>query len=116
MNIENFRKYCLSLKAAEEKMPFGEDVLVFYVKGKIFCLVSIDSFEQISVKCDPDKAVDLRDRYSAVIPGYHLNKKHWNTIRMDGSVSDRLITEWVRDSYNLVIKKLPKRVREELNK
>jgi predicted DNA-binding protein (MmcQ/YjbR family) len=114
MNIEEFRDYCLSLKGVEEKFPFGENVLVFYVGGKMFCLTDIASFDMINVKCDPDKAVILREKYPDVIPGYHMNKKHWNSIAMTGTIPNKLIKEWIRDSYELVIQGLPKKLRESL--
>lgn len=114
MNIEEFRDYCLSLKGVEEKFPFGENVLVFYVGGKMFCLTDISSFDMINVKCDPDKAVTLREKYPDVIPGYHMNKKHWNSIVMTGTIPNKLIKEWIQDSYNLVIQGLPKKLRESL--
>jgi predicted DNA-binding protein (MmcQ/YjbR family) len=114
MNIEEFRDYCLSLKGVEEKFPFGENVLVFYVGGKMFCLTDVELFDTINVKCDPDKAVILREKYADVVPGYHMNKKHWNSISVNGSIPDKLIKEWIRDSYQLVIKGLPKKMRAEL--
>ena len=103
MNIESLREYCLTKPGAEEGFPFGGDTLVFKVKGKIFLLVGLDNDTlQFNVKCNPDKALELRENYSCVIPGYHMNKKHWNTILVDGSVGDKLLREWIDDSYNLV--------------
>lgn len=103
MNIETLREYCLSKPGAEESFPFGGDALVFKVKSKIFLLVGLDSAPlQFNVKCNPDRALELRENYSCVIPGYHMNKKHWNTIIVDGSVSDQLLKEWIDDSYQLV--------------
>jgi len=87
---------------------------VFKVKGKIFALTSLETFESINLKCDPEEAVALREKYEAVIPGYHMNKKHWNTIIMDGSLSDKLIKQWIDDSYKLVINALTKKEKEEL--
>lgn len=114
MNIEEFRDYCLSLKGVEEKFPFGENVLVFYVGGKMFCLTHVESFDMINVKCDPDQAVILREQYPDVVPGYHMNKKHWNSINVNGSLPDKLIKQWIHDSYRLVIKGLPKKVQAGL--
>jgi predicted DNA-binding protein (MmcQ/YjbR family) len=114
MDIEAFRNYCLSLKDVEEKFPFGENIIVFSIKGKMFCLADIESFEIINVKCDPDKAVTLREQYDDVIPGYHMNKKHWNSLKMDGRLPDKLVKEWIKDSYHLVIQGLPKKLREGL--
>lgn len=114
MNIETLRDYCLSLNGTEEKLPFGDNILVFYIRGKMFCLADIDLFESINLKCDPEKAVILREEYGDVGPGYHMNKKHWNTIRMTGRIPDRLLREWIRESYELVVAGLPKKVQQEL--
>jgi predicted DNA-binding protein (MmcQ/YjbR family) len=110
MNIETLRDYCLSKPGAEETLPFGPDTLVFKVAGKAFLLVGLDA-EQLSfnVKCDPDKAVELREAYSCVLPGYHMNKKHWNTIAVDGSVSSKQLKEWIDWSYELVSAKKKKK-------
>jgi len=115
MNIETLRTYCLKKKAVTEEFPFGPDTLVFKVKGKVFLLTSLDGEGlQFNVKCDPDKAVDLRDRYDAVQPGYHMNKKHWNTVIVDGSISTQLLKEMIDHSYELVVQSLPKKIKEEL--
>jgi predicted DNA-binding protein (MmcQ/YjbR family) len=115
MNIETLREYCLSKKAVTEDFPFGETTLVFRVKNKIFLLVSLDASPlQFNAKCEPDKAVELREQYDAIQPGYHMNKKHWNTVVIDGSVSSALIKEMIDDSYNLIVQSLPKKLREEL--
>lgn len=115
MNIETLREYCLSKKAVTEDFPFGEDTLVFRVMNKIFLLVSLSSSPlQFNAKCDPDKAIELREQHDAIIPGYHMNKKHWNTIIMDGSLSNALIKEMINDSYDLIVQSLPKKDREEL--
>jgi predicted DNA-binding protein (MmcQ/YjbR family) len=115
MNIEDFRTYCLSLKGVEEGLPFGDETLVFKVGGKIFALMGISLFASVNLKCDPEKAVELREQYPAVIPGYHMNKKHWNTVLMDGSISDRLLKEWTKHSYELVVASLPKKIKQELD-
>ena len=109
MNIEAFRAYCLGKAEVTEEFPFDENTLVFKVFGKMFALADVALFESINLKCDPEKAILLREEYSCVLPGYHMNKKHWNTILMDGSVPDRLIREWIDDSYRLVREKLPKK-------
>ena len=114
MHIEAFREYCLSLPGTTEDFPFGEETLVFKVEGKIFALTHVDFFESINLKCEPEKAVELRERYPAVQPGYHMNKKHWNTVLTDGSISDALLVEWIKDSYYLVVASLPKKLRENL--
>ena len=116
MNIESFRAYCLAKPGVTESFPFSEDALVFKVEGKMFALTNVDLFESINLKCDPEKAIDLRERYAAVIPGYHMNKKHWNTVKVDGSLSDALLKEWIDDSYNLVVAGLSKNRREALKK
>jgi predicted DNA-binding protein (MmcQ/YjbR family) len=103
MNIEQIREYCLKKKGVTQDFPFDEETLVFKVMGKIFLLASLDSIPlQINLKCDPEKAIELREEYDAVQPGYHMNKKHWNTIIIDGSVPATRILEWIDDSYNLV--------------
>ena len=110
MNIETLREYCLSKPGAEETLPFGPDTLVFKAGGKVFLLVGLDE-EQLSfnVKCDPDKAIELREEFSCVLPGYHMNKKHWNTVIVDGSVSSRQLKEWIDWSYELVSAKKKKK-------
>lgn len=102
MDIESLREYCLSLPDVSEGFPFDETTLVFKVKGKMFLLTDLEGPLTMNVKCDPEKAVELREEYSCVIPGWHMNKKHWNTVQIDGSVSDNLLIEWINDSYNLV--------------
>ncbi len=110
MNIETLRDYCLSKPGAEETLPFGPDTLVFKVIGKAFLLVGLDAEDlRFNVKCDPDKALELRDEYSCVLPGYHMNKKHWNTIMVDGSVSNAMLKEWIDHSYSLVAPKPKKK-------
>ena len=116
MNIESLRTYCLKKKGVTEEFPFGPDTLVFKVKGKVFLLTSLDSETfRFNVKCDPDKAIELRERYDAVQPGYHMNKKHWNTVIVDGRLSQQLLREMIDDSYELVVQSLPKKTREELS-
>ena len=103
MHIEVIREYCLSKPEAEETLPFGPDVLVFKINNKVFLLLPLDGEDlRINVKCDPDLALELREQYPSVLPGYHMNKKHWNTIIVDGSVSFKLIKEWIDHSYELV--------------
>jgi len=110
MNVEILRDYCLSKTNVEESFPFGPDVLVFKVGGKIFLLCSLDSEDfNFNVKCDPELAIELRERYDCVQPGYHMNKKHWNTIMVDGSVSTQLLKEWIDHSYELVNKTTTKK-------
>ena len=103
MNIETIRDYCLSKPGAEETLPFGPDVIVFKVNNKSFLLLPLDKEQlQFNVKCDPDLALELREQYSCVLPGWHMNKKHWNTIVVDGSAPSKLMLEWIDHSYNLV--------------
>jgi predicted DNA-binding protein (MmcQ/YjbR family) len=114
MNIEEYRSYCISLKAVTEEFPFDEKTLVFKVAGKLFALCDVDTFGSINLKCDPELAIHLREQYPAVVAGYHMNKQHWNTVHLDGSVSDQMIYMWIKNSYDLVVEKLPKKVRIEL--
>lgn len=113
MNIEEFRAYCLQKKGTAESLPFGDDTLVFKVMGKIFALADIALFESINLKCAPEQAVLLREQYKAVRPGYHMNKRHWNTILMDNAIPDQLLQEWIDHSYDLVVQKLPKKMRPQ---
>lgn len=109
MDIEQFRNICLTLEDVTEEFPFGPDTIVYKVKGKMFALAGLAIFESINLKCDPEQAIELRERYPAVQPGYHMNKQHWNTILMDNTIPDKLIKEWISNSYELVKKKLPKK-------
>ncbi len=105
MNIETLRSYALSLPGVSETFPFGDDVIVFKVKEKIFLLIPLNEEGlQFNVKCDPGYAIELREQYSCIQPGYHMNKKHWNTIFVDGALSNEQITKFVDDSYALVNK------------
>lgn len=114
MDIEQFRTYCLSKAGTTEDTPFGPDVLVMRVGGKIFALCDIDRFQSINLKCEPAKAIELREQYPGIIPGYHMNKKHWNTVLTDGSVPEKLVRELIDESYRLVMASLPKAEREKL--
>ena len=114
MNIEEFRIYCLSKPGVTESTPFGPDTLVFKVLDKLFALAPLDDSFSFNVKCDPELAIDLRERYSCVQPGYHMNKKMWNTIYVDGSVSDKLLREWIDHSYEEVVKKMTRSQQETL--
>jgi len=106
MNIEALRDYCLAKEEVEETLPFGPDTLVFKINNKVFLLASLDAQPlQFNVKCDPDLAIELREEYpTAVLPGYHMNKKHWNTIIVDGTLSNKQICRFIDDSYQLVRK------------
>ena len=109
MDIESFRNYCLSLPDATEDFPFGPETLVFKVRGKMFALTGLEEFTSINLKCDPELVIDLRERYPAVLPGYHMNKKYWNTVMMDHSIPDKLLREWIKHSYDQVVAKLSKK-------
>ena len=115
MNIEELRNFCLSLKGAEESMPFDDKTLVFSVKGKMFCATNINTYEFVNLKCDPDKAIQLREQYNEVIEGYYMNKKHWNSVKTNGKITDKQFKEWIKDSYDLVVLALPKKIQKELN-
>ena len=115
MNIEELRVYCLSKKGVEEAFPFDSETLVFKIGGKVFLLTDINSNPlRFNVKCDPQKAIELREKYSYVLPGYHMNKAHWNTIICDERAAKKLILNWIDDSYDLVLNSLPKKIRENL--
>ena len=105
MDIESLREYCISKKNVTESFPFGDDTLVFKVNGKIFALVNLGGDLSINLKCEPSLAIELRERYTSVIPGYHMNKTHWNTVNLDGSVPDKEIFSWIDHSYERVLKK-----------
>src|ERR1700720_992154 len=109
MDVESLREYCLAKPGATEDTPFGEDVLVFKVAGKIFALASLDEVPaRANLKCDPDFALELRDRYEQVQPGYHMNKKHWNTVVLDGVIPEGETRKMIDHSYELVVQSLPK--------
>jgi predicted DNA-binding protein (MmcQ/YjbR family) len=115
MDLEKFREYCLAKRAVTEGMPFGETVLVFKVGGKMFALAALDEIPaRANLKCDPDLALELRDRYEQVQPGYHMNKKHWNTVEIESGIPDAELRKMIDHSYELVVKSLPKKAREEL--
>ncbi len=108
MNIESYRTFCLSKKGVTEEFPFDETTHVLKVMGKVFALTNINSFSSINLKCDPENAIELREKYAAVQPGYHMNKKHWNTVLIDGSIPDKLLRQWIDESYQLVVAGLTK--------
>jgi len=106
MDLPDLLAHCLSKPGAEETTPFGPDTLVYKVGGKIFALTSPDEFPpRVNLKCDPERAIELRDRYESILPGYHMNKRHWNTVVLDGSVPTALVRELVDHSYQLVAKR-----------
>lgn len=116
MNIETFYDFCTQLPATTEEFPFDETTLVFKVKGKIFALTNVDTFESINLKCDHIRALELRGRFEEVQPGYHMNKKHWNTVTIRGSLSDEFILDLIEHSYRLVVENLPKKDKVELDR
>jgi predicted DNA-binding protein (MmcQ/YjbR family) len=114
MHIEELRSYCLSFPATAEGFPFDEQTLVFKVGGKMFALADVNSFESINLKCLPETGVELRERYAGITPGYHMNKKHWITVKCNADVSRELVLELIRSSYELVVNSLTKKVKHEL--
>ncbi len=114
MNIEEIRLFCIEKNGVTESFPFDDTTLVFKVLNKMFALVNLKDNHSINLKCDPDKAIELREHHDAVLPGYHMNKKLWNTVMLDESVSDNLIKEWIDDSYALVVENLPNKLKQKL--
>ena len=115
MNIEEFREYCLAKAGATESLPFDSDTLVFKVGGKMFALCSLSGYENgIALKCDPERAVELREQYPQVRPGYHMSKVHWNTVLPLSGLPDQLLREWIDDSYMLVAAKLTRKQKQEI--
>ncbi len=114
MDIITFRDYCIKKAGVTEEFPFDSRTLVFKVYNRMFALTDVDLFESINLKCDPEEAVLLRERYAAVRPGYHMNKKHWNTIDVNSDVPDRMILEMTEKSYALVVQGLPGKIRDEI--
>ena len=116
MNIEEFRDYCLALPGVSEEFPFDQQTLVYKVMGKMFVLCNVDNFVSINLKGKPEDNIDLRERYSGIRPGFHMNKKHWNTIETDGSVEDVLMYDLIKESYDLVASGLTIKLKEELKR
>jgi predicted DNA-binding protein (MmcQ/YjbR family) len=114
VNIEEIRDYCLAKPGVTEDMPFGEDTLVFRIGQKLFLLASLSQGDRFNAKCDPERAIELREQHTEVQPGYHMNKKHWNTVHIDGNLSRRQLCEMIDHSYDLVLKTLPKNARERI--
>lgn len=112
MELEDIRDYCLSKPGTSEDTPFDETTLVFRVMNKIFAITDIDQFEFINLKCDPERAIELRAQYDSIRPGYHMNKAHWNSVYPE--TGSKLICELIDHSYDLIVSKLPKKVKEEL--
>jgi predicted DNA-binding protein (MmcQ/YjbR family) len=114
MDIERYRTFCLAKKGVTEEFPFGSETMVFKVIGKMFALTNVETFASVNLKVDPEVGIELREKYESVQPGYHMNKKHWITVLMDGSIPDKLIYEWIDNSYMLVASSLPKKHQETL--
>ncbi|PBJ13103.1 MmcQ/YjbR family DNA-binding protein [Flavobacterium sp. ACN6] len=118
MNLETFYEYCLSKKGSSEHFPFDEDTLVFKVGGKIFALSSLSQWEKsepaVNLKCDPERAQELRGEYDEIQPGFHMSKVHWNTIALNGNLSDKFVKELIDHSYELVFKSLTKKIQNEI--
>ncbi len=115
MNIEEFRNYCLAKKCVTESFPFDESTLVFKVCNKMFALTGLENPElRVNLKCDPDRAIELRETYKSILPGYHMNKRLWNTVVVDGSFSDEFFKEMIDHSYDLIVQGLPKKIRENI--
>jgi len=114
MNIEELREYCLAKKGVTESFPFDESTLVFKVAGKMFCLTDLVDDFAVALKNDPEKNMELREQYPAIRPGYHMNKQHWNTVQIDGTISDKMLQQLIDESYRIIVNKLPKKFREEL--
>jgi predicted DNA-binding protein (MmcQ/YjbR family) len=115
MDIEKFRSYCLKKKGVTEEFPFGENVLVYKVMGKMFVLTDLEQFESINLKVEPEMGAELREQYTSVQPAYHMNKKHWITVMMDGAIADKLVFQWIDNSYHLVVSGLTKTQKSALD-
>jgi len=114
MDIEIIRTHCISKQHVSESFPFDDDTLVFKVAGKMFALISLKENSSVNLKCNPERAIELREQFHAVQPGYHMNKQHWNTVHFNEDLDDRTILELVDHSYELVVKSLSKKVQAEL--
>ncbi|MDB4924461.1 MmcQ/YjbR family DNA-binding protein [Mucilaginibacter sp.] len=114
MNIEDLRDYCLQKPGANEGFPFGEETLVFKVGGKIFLIAGLDNGDRFNIKCDPELAIELRERYTEVQPGYHMNKKMWNTVFMNGTLTRKQLLEMIDHSYDLIFQSLAKKIQTEI--
>ena len=116
MNIEDLRDYCLQKPGVTEGLPFGPEVLVFKVGDKIFLLTSLDTADRFNVKCDPELAIELREKFTEVQPGYHMNKKLWNTVYMSGSLSNSQLHQMIDHSYTLIFNSLPQKIKDQILK
>jgi predicted DNA-binding protein (MmcQ/YjbR family) len=114
MYLEDLRTYCISKAGVEETLPFDNDTLVFKVMGKMFALTSISQGKSVNLKCEPELAIELRERYHGVEAGWHMNKQHWNTVQLDADYTDQDLKTWIDNSYNLVVNSLTKKLKVEL--
>lgn len=114
MDLNDILEFCSTLKGTEETFPFDKTTLVFKVMGKMYALIDINESNTINLKCDPEMAVELRERYEEIQPGWHMNKTHWNTVNLRGNLKDAMIREMIVNSYDLVVKSLTKKLRDEL--
>lgn len=114
MNIEELRDYCIQKKGVTESFPFDDKVLVFKVMNKMFALVNVEIYDSVNLKCDPERAIELREEYMGILEGYHMSKKHWNTVLLESDVNRLLLQELIDDSYNLIVSKLTKKEKEAL--
>lgn len=115
MHLDEIYQFCLALKGTTENFPFDKRTLVFKVMGKMYALIDVETPDSINLKCDPERAVELRERYSSVQPGYHMNKTHWNTILLNGELTNAQIQELIVHSYDLIVASLPKKLQHELS-
>ncbi len=116
MNVEWLRDYCLSKIGSTESFPFDDKTLVFKVGNKMFALIPLEAeTPSINLKCDPERAISLREEYPAITAGYHMSKKHWNTVKLDGSLNQKMIQELIDHSYQLIFEKLSKKLQQEIN-
>ena len=114
MNIEEYRTHCIAKKGVTASFPFDSSTLVFKVMNKIFALTNVESFSFINLKCNPEKAIELREEFTGVSGAYHMNKRHWNSVSNSADVPDKLILQWIDDSYNLIVSSLTKKLQTEL--
>ncbi|HCT51471.1 MAG TPA: MmcQ-like protein [Balneola sp.] len=114
MNIEEYRNFCLALPGVTEGFPFGPQTIVFKVMNKMFALSNIETYDFVNLKCDPERAIMLREEYDGISPGWHMNKVHWNSVKTSADVDDELLKELIRHSYELIVESLPKKSKEEL--
>ena len=114
MNIEEYRNFCLALPGVTEGFPFGPETMVFKVMNKMFALSNIETYDFVNLKCDPERAILLREEFEGISPGWHMNKVHWNSVKTSADVDDELFRELIQHSYDLIVDSLPKKSKEEL--